>query len=72
MTKQIALAIALVAGLASAAVAEDAANDSVRTQSTFYGVQAQQMIEGRNAYAPTAPKNVEEMWFQRESDNTNV
>ena len=69
--KKIALVAALVAGFASAAVAEDAAPDSVRTYGAFYSVQAQQMIENGNAYAPTAPA-AEQLWFGRESDNTNV
>ena len=70
--KKIALVAALVAGFASAAVAEDAAPDFVRTYGTFYSVQGQQMIEGRNVYSPTAPATAEEFWFQRASDNTNV
>ena len=69
--KKIALVAALVAGFASAAVAEDAANDSVRTHGAFYGVQAQQMIEGRNVYSPVAPA-AEQLLFKRASDNTNV
>jgi len=70
--KKIALVAALVAGFASAAVAEDAAPDSVRNYGAFYGVQAQQIIEGRNVYSPTAPRTAEELWFWRASDNTNV
>ena len=70
MRAAVALA-ALVAGFASAAVAEDAAPDSVRTYGAFYGVQAQQMIEGRSAYSPVAP-HAQEIWFERASDNTNV
>jgi len=69
--KKIALFAALVAGFASAAVAEDAAPDSVRTYGAFYGVQAQQMIEGRSAYSPVAP-HAQEIWFERASDNTNI
>ena len=69
--KKIALVAALVAGFASVAVAEDAAPDSVRDYGAFYGVQAQQMIEGRNVYSPTAP-TAQEIWFKRASDNTNV
>lgn len=69
--KKIALVAALVAGFASAAVAEDAAPDSVRTYGALYGVQAQQMIEGRNVFSPVT-QTVQEIWFKRASDNTNV
>ena len=69
--KKIALVAALVAGFASVAVAEDAAPDSVRNYGALYGVQAQQIIEGRNVYSPVAP-TAQQIWFERASDNTNV
>ena len=68
--KKIALVAALVAGFASAAVAQDAAPDSVRNYGPIAG-QFRQMIEGRNVYSPAAPKTAEELWFRRASDVGN-
>jgi opacity protein-like surface antigen len=72
--KKIALVAALVAGFASAAVAQDAAPDSVRNYGPVAGqYQSRQliMIEGRNVYSAAAPKTAEELWFRRASDVGN-
>lgn len=68
--KKIALVAALVAGFATAAVADDASPDYVRNYGPIAG-QHQQVIEGRNVYSPTAPKTFEELWFERASAEAN-
>jgi hypothetical protein len=77
--KKIALVAALVAGFATAAVADDASPDYVRNYGPIAGQHQQvmnagrhqQVIEGRNVYSPTAPKTFEELWFERASAEAN-
>ena len=72
MTKTIALAAALAAGLATAAIADDAAKDSVRNFGVYNSgplylaeAPARRAVEGAR-YTPTAP-SVQWLWFNRAS-----
>jgi len=62
---KLTLAAALVFGLASAAVAEDAAVDSIRNYGPVARA-AQLLIEGRNAFVQPSP-TAEKIWFKRAS-----
>lgn len=76
MTKQIALAAALVAGLSTAAFADNPVLDSVHNYGPIAGqyqsqaIEGRNLFEGRNVFSPTAP-TAEELWFQRQSKDIN-
>ncbi len=70
MTKQFALAVALVAGLASAAVAKDMAADSKHNSGSSRVSQAKQVMLGGFSSIEAAAA-VEKRWFDRASRSSS-
>ena len=73
MTKQFALAVALVAGLASVAVAKDAtvaSNHNSGTSRAIRAIQVEQEMPGSFSSAKSSAA-VEERWFERTSESNS-
>lgn len=68
ITKRLPLAAALVAVVASAAAAENAAPDSMRDAGRSYGAQAQQVVESGNS--TSAPATQERRFAPASGSNT--
>ena len=70
MTKQFALAVVLVAGLTSVAVAKNATVASNHNSGTSRAIQIEQEMPGSYSSAKSAAA-VEERWFERTSESNS-